>query len=330
MAMRRRSFLVGIAGSAAAWPFSVHGQQQPLPLVGFLDSRSPDALGSRLAAFRQGLKEMDFAEGENVTILYRWAENRIDRLPEMAAELVRRQAAVIVTSGGPTTALAAKAATATIPVVFLVGEDPTRLGLVSSLARPSGNLTGINLYANELEAKRLELLRQLVPRAARLAVLVNSADVRNTENTLREVGAAASAVGLQMQVYNASNAREINEVFAAFGKERPDALFVAASAFLNSRRVQLSQLTTFHRLPAAYALREAVEAGGLMSYGASITDAHRQLGAYAGRILRGAKPADLPVVQASKFEFVINLSTAKLLGLDVRPTLLALADEVIE
>ena len=287
-------------------------------------------MGSRLAAFRQGLKEMDFAEGENVTILYRWAENRIDRLPEMAAELVRRQAAVIVTSGGPTTALAAKAATATIPVVFLVGEDPTRLGLVSSLARPSGNLTGINLYANELEAKRLELLRQLVPRAARLAVLVNPADVRNTENTLREVGAAASAVGLQMQVYNAGNAREINEVFAAFGKERPDALFVAAYAFLNSRRVQLSQLTTFHRLPAAYALREAVEAGGLMSYGASITDAHRQLGAYAGRILRGAKPADLPVVQASKFEFVINLSSAKLLGLDVRPTLLALADEVIE
>lgn len=328
--MRRRSFLVGIAGSAAAWPLSVHGQQPALPLVAFLDSRSPDAMGSRLAAFRQGLKEMDFAEGENVTILYRWAENRIDRLPEMAAELVRRQAAVIVTSGGPTTALAAKAATATIPVVFLVGEDPTRLGLVSSLARPSGNLTGINLYANELEAKRLELLRQLVPRAARLAVLVNPADVRNTENTLREVGAAASAVGLQMQMYNASDGREINEVFAAFGKERPDALFVAASAFLNSRRVQLSQLTTFHRLPAAYALREAVEAGGLMSYGASITDAHRQLGAYAGRILRGAKPADLPVVQASKFEFVINLSSAKLLGLDVRPTLLALADEVIE
>jgi len=328
-AVKRREFIT-LLGSAAAWPGMARGQQPSMPVIGFLDSRSPDAMESRLAAFRQGLNEMDSTDGDNVTIIYRWAENRIDRLPAMADELVRRKVAAIVTTGGPTAALAAKAATTTIPVVFLVGEDPTRLGLVSSLARPSGNLTGINLFANELEAKRLELLRQLVPRAARLAVLVNPVDVRNTEITLREVGAAAGAMGMQMQIFKASSAREIDEVFATFEITRPDVLFLGASAFLNSRRVQLAQLTAFHRLPAAYALRESVEAGGLMSYGPSITDAYRQWGAYAGRILKSTKPVDLPVVQASKFEFVINLSTAKLLRLDVSPNLLALADEVIE
>jgi putative ABC transport system substrate-binding protein len=301
-----------------------------MPVVGFLDIRSSDAMASRLAGFRQGLKEVGFADGENVKIEYRWAENKVDQLPEMAAELVRLRAAVIVTTGGPAAALAAQAATTTIPIVFLVGEDPTRLGLVSSLTRPSGNLTGINLFANELEAKRLELLHQLVPHAARLAILVNSADVTNTETTLRDVGAAARSIGLQVQILKASTAREIADAFASMGQERPDAVFVGASAFLNIRRVQLAQLAAFHRLPATYSFREAPEVGGLMSYGPSISDAYRQWGVYAGRILKGAKPADLPVMQASKFELVINLTTAKLLGLTLPPSLLAIADEVIE
>jgi putative ABC transport system substrate-binding protein len=299
-------------------------------VIGFLDSRSSDAMGSRLGGFRQGLKELGFAEGENVAVAYRWAEDRLDRLPEMAAELVSRQPTVIVTTGGPTTALAAKAATTTIPIVFLVGEDPTRLGLVGSVARPSGNLTGINLFANELEAKRLELLHQLVPEAKRIAVLVNPADVTNTETTLREVGAAARTTGVEVHVLKASTARGIDEAFAAIGPERPDALFVGSAAFLNIRRVQLVQLATFHRLPATFSFREAAEAGALMSYGPSIGDAYRQWAVYAARILKGAKPADLPVIQASKFELVINLPTARLLGLTLPPTLLALADEVIE
>jgi putative ABC transport system substrate-binding protein len=248
----------------------------------------------------------------------------------MAAELVRRQAAVIVTTGGPTTAVAAKAATGTIPVVFLVGEDPVRLGLVSSLARPSGNLTGINLLTNELEAKRLELLHQLVPRAARIAVLVNPADVHNTETTLREVGAAAPRMGLQVQVLRASTVREIEEAFAAIGQDRPDALFVGSAAFLNIRRVQLVQLATYYRIPATFSFREAAEAGAVMSYGPSIEDAYRQWAIYAGRILKGAKPADLPVVQSSKFELVINVSTARMLGIAVSDKLLVAADEVIE
>jgi putative ABC transport system substrate-binding protein len=303
-----------------------------MPVVGFLDSRSSDEMTSRLAAFRQGLKEVGFTEDENVTIVSRWADNKADRLPEKAAELVRLRCAVIVTSGGPLSALAAKAATAAdpIPVVFGVGEDPTRLGLVSSLARPSGNLTGINLFANELEAKRLDLLRQLVPRAAHVAILVNAADVRNSEITLREVGTAARIFGLETQVLKASTAHEIAEVFAAIEQKRPDALFVGAAAFLNSRRVQLAQLAAFHRLPATYGFRDAAEVGGLMSYGPSILDAHRQLGIYAGRILRGARPADLPVMQASKFELVINTATARMLGLTVPATLLVAADEVIE
>jgi putative tryptophan/tyrosine transport system substrate-binding protein len=328
--MKRRREFITLLGGAAAWPFGASAQQPAMPVVGFLDSRSSDAMTSRLSAFRQGLKEVGFAEGENVKVEYRWAENKADRLPEMAAELVRLRSAVIVTTGGPPAALAAKAATTTIPVVFLVGEDPTRLGLVSSVARPSGNLTGINLFANELEAKRLELLHQLVPQAARVAILVNAADVRNTENTLRDVGAAARTIGLQIQILKASTAREIADAFTAIGQERPDALFVGASAFLNIRRVQLTQLAAFHRLPATYSFREAPEVGGLMSYGPSISDAYRQWGVYAGRILKGASPADLPVMQASKFELVINAETARMLGLTVPDKLLAAADEVIE
>jgi putative ABC transport system substrate-binding protein len=325
----RREFIT-LLGGAAAWPLAAHAQKAVLPVVGFLDPRSSDAMAGRLGGFRQGLKEVGFTEGENVTIVYRWAENQTDRLPEMAAELVRQQAAVIVTMGGPAAGLAAKAATATIPIVFLVGEDPTRLGLVTSLARPSGNLTGINMFVNELEAKRFELLHQLVPQAARIAVLVNPAAVQYAEATLREVGAAARTIGVQIQVFEANTAREIEQAFATIGQERPDAVFVGASPFLNVRRVQLVQLTTFHRLPAIYALREAAEAGGLMSYGPSIVDAYRQLAIYVGRILKGAKPADLPVMQASKFELVINVSTARLLGLEVPDRVLVAADEVIE
>jgi putative ABC transport system substrate-binding protein len=327
--MKRREF-IGLIGGAAAVPFAARAQQTALPVIGLLDSRSSDGMVSRLAGLRQGLKEVGFTEGENVTIVYRWADNRADLLPGMAADLVRQQPAVIFTTGGPAAALAAKAATTTIPIVFLVGEDPARLGLVSSLARPTGNLTGINLFANELEAKRLELLHQLVPQAVRIAVLVNPADVRNTAHTLEQLGGAARARGLQLQVLKTQTAREIDEAFAAFARERPDALFVGAAAFLNTRGVQLAQLTAFHRLPASYSFRDAVEAGGLMSYGPSIVDAYRQCGVYAGRMLRGVKPADLPVMQALRFELAVNLRTARLLGLTVPQNLLATADEVIE
>jgi putative ABC transport system substrate-binding protein len=327
--MRRREFITLLGGAAATWPRVARAQQPAMPVIGFLDSRSSDGMASRLVAFRQGLKEVGFIEGENVRIIYRWGEDRIDRLPEMAGELAK-QATVIVTTGGPPAAFAAKAATTTIPIVFLVGEDPTRLGLVTSLARPSGNLTGINLLANELEAKRLQLLLQLVPQAQRIAVLVSPAIVNNTERTLQDVEAAARTIGLQLQILNANTGREIEESFAWSERQRPDALFVGASALLNIRRVQLVQLSAFHRLPATYGLREAAEAGGLMAYGPSILEGYRQWGFYAGRILKGAKPGDLPVVQSTKFELVINNTTARMFGLTVPASLLALADEVIE
>jgi ABC-type uncharacterized transport system substrate-binding protein len=328
--MRRREFLGVLGGAIAAGPAVAQAQPATLPVLGFLDSRSPEAMTGRLDAFHRGLKEAGFSEGENLKIEYRWANNQLARLSVEAGDLVRRQPSVIVTSGGPSAALAAKAATTTIPIVFLVGEDPARLGLVDSLSRPSGNLTGVNLFANELEAKRLELLHQMVPHAVHVAVLVNSADPTYSETTLREVGAAASRIGLQIRVLRAGTPREISEVFAGIGSQRPDALFVGASAFLNLRRVQLAQLAAFHRLPAAYGFRDSAEAGGLMSYGTSISDTYRQLGGYAGRVLKGAKPADLPVMQATKFEFVINATTAKLLEISVPPALLAIADEVIE
>ena len=326
--MRRRAFITLLGGAAAAWPLVASAQQPAMPVIGFLDSRSSDGMATRLAAFRQGLKEVGLVEGENVTIIYRWAEGRVDRLPEMASELAR-QATVIVTSGGPPAAFAAKAATTT-PIVFLVGEDPTRLGLVTSLARPSGNLTGINMLANELEAKRLQLLHQLVPQAQRVAVLVNPNSVINAETTLRDVEPAARTIGLQLQVLKASTAREIEEAFAWSEGQRPDALFVAATAFLNIRRVQLVQLAAFHRLAATFGQREAAEAGALMSYGPSILEGYRQWGIYAGRVLKGAKPGELPVLQSTKFELVINNTTARMFGLTVPPSLLAIADEVIE
>jgi putative ABC transport system substrate-binding protein len=301
-----------------------------VPVIGFLDPRSADTIPDRLRAFRQGLKDTGHVEGENVTIAYRFAENQTDRLPALAAELVRQQVAVIVTPGGGPSTLAAKTATTTIPIVFAVAEDPVRLGLVASFARPGANLTGINFFSGELTAKRLELLRELVPKAARVAVLVNPANAANTETTLRDVEAAARAIGLQTQVLNASSSREINAAFATFVRDRPDAVFVGIDPFFNGRRVQLVHLATRHAVPASYPAREFAEVGGLMSYGASITDAWRQVGVYAGRILKGAKAADLPVVQASKFELVINAETARSLDLAVPPTLLATADEVIE
>ncbi len=326
--MRRRAF-ISLLGGAAAWPVAARAQQQAMPAIGFLDSRLPDAITDRLRGFRQGLKDTGYVEGENVSIVYRFAENQDDRLPELASELVRQRVAVIVTSG-PLAAFAAKAATATIPITFLVGDDPVRLGLVTSLARPGGNMTGINIFNSELAAKRLELLRELVPRAARLAVLLNPADVSLTETQLKEVSAAARTMGLQIEVLNANTSLEINAAFETMGRERPDAVFVAVTPFLNGRRVQLAQLAAFHRLPATYAVRDYAEAGGLMSYGSNIVDAYRQVGIYSGRILKGAKPADLPVVQAAKFELVINRQTARMLDLDVPDRLLAIADEVIE
>jgi ABC-type uncharacterized transport system substrate-binding protein len=326
--IERRKFLATLGG-AAAWPLAAQAQQPTMPVIGLLDPRSPDAMADRLRAFRLGLKDVGYVEGENVTIIYRFAEGQYDRLPELAAELVRRWVTVIAASATPA-AIAAKPATATIPIAFIAIEDPVRLGLVASLARPGGNLTGINFFTGELVAKRLGLLHELLPRAVRVAVLVNPADATNTVSTLRDVEAAARAIGLQVQVLNASTSREINAAFEDVGRDRPDALFVGANTFLNGRRIQVVQLAAFHRLPAVYASRDYVEVGGLMTYGTNVMDAFRQLGIYAGRILKGAKPADLPVVQLSKFELVINAETARMLSLAVPPSLLAVADEVIE
>src|SRR3954452_9577376 len=328
--MRRREFITFFGGAAVGWPLAARAQQPAMPVIGFLNPTSPDTQADRLRAFRQGLKETGYVEGENLAIEYRWAENQFDRLPALATELVRRQVAVIVTSGGSGPALAAKAATTTIPIVFTVPEDPVRLGLVASLARPGGHVTGINFFSNEVLAKRLELLRALVPTATRVAVLVNPANTANTESTLKDVEPAARAVGLQIQVLNADTSHEIDAAFATIVRERPDALFSASSPYFTSRRVQLVQLAARHAIPATYPGRPYFEVGGLMSYGANVASAWRQLGVYAGRILKGEKPGDLPVVQSTKFELVINLKTMKALALNLPDRLLALADEVIE
>jgi putative tryptophan/tyrosine transport system substrate-binding protein len=325
--MKRREF-ISLLGGAAAWPLAARAQQPAMPVIGFLYPTSTDAIANRLRGFRQGLKETGYVESENVTIEYRLAEGQFDRLPVLAAELARRQVAVIV-AGNFASAVAAKAATTTIPIVFAVAEDPVRLGLVASLARPGGNLTGINFFNIEVTAKRLELLRELVPGAARMAVLVNPTNPIN-EITLRSTELAAHAKGLQFQVFNASTSGEIDAAFSSFARERPDALFVGGDAFFNGRRVQLVNTAAHHRIPATYSAREFPEVGGLMSYGGNVSDAYRQVGVYAGRILKGAKPADLPVVQSSKFELVINAQTARTLGRTVPPSVLAVADEVIE
>ena len=328
--LERRTFITLLGGAAAAWPLAARAQQPTMPVIGFLNTTSPDVSTDLLRAFRQGLKDTGYLEGENVAIEYRWADNQLDRLPELAAELVRRRVAVIATIGGPPAAFAAKAATTTIPIVFLVGKDPARLGLVASLARPGRNLTGVNFFNTELAAKRLELLRELLPTAKRVAVLVNPAEATNTESVVRDAEGAARAIGLQIELFNASTSREVDAAFATIVRVRADALFVGPGPFFTARRVQIALLAAIHRVPAIYPGRQYVEAGALMSYGASLADSCRQVGAYAGRILKGAKPADLPVVQSSKFELVINHQTARSLGLTVPPTLLSVADDVIE
>jgi putative ABC transport system substrate-binding protein len=328
--LRRRQFITLLGGGAIAWPLGAGAQQSAMPVIGFLHPASPESYADQLRAFRQGLKEAGFVEGENVAIEYRWAEGQNDRLPALADELVRRRVAVIAAAGGPNSALAAKAATTTVPIVFVTGQDPVRLGLVTSLARPGGNLTGINFFTVELVAKRLELLRELLPGAMRIAVFVDPASAATTESTLRDVEAAARVMRLQIQVLKVGTSREIEAAFTSFVGERPDAIFVGISTFFTARRVQLAQLAARHAVPAIYPDRLHAEVGGLISYGASLTDAYRQVGIYTGRILKGAKPADVPVVQSSKFELVINHPTARMLGLTVPPSLLARADEVIE
>jgi putative ABC transport system substrate-binding protein len=327
--MRRREFIAGI-GSAAAWPLAARAQQAQMPMVGFFRDGSADANARNVAAFRKGLSEAGYVEGQNVMVEYLWLEGQYDRLPALVTDLVRRRVAVIATPGSTLAALAAKAATATIPIIFAVGEDPVQLGLVASLPRPGGNVTGVNIFNGEVNAKRLELLRQLVPKAVHVAVLLNPAVAPLAASTLRDVMEAAPSLGLQIQVLNATTIDEIDAAFATLARERPDALFVAPGAFFTSRRVQFATLTTLNRIPASYSNRDFVAAGGLMSYGTDTADSFRQVGVYTGSILKGARPADLPVVQSTKFELVINLTTARALGLAVPQTLLVAADEVIQ
>jgi putative ABC transport system substrate-binding protein len=326
--MNRRQLITLFSGAAATLPFAARAQQPTLPAIGFLDSRSPEAVVSRLRAFRQGLQQNGYVEGENVAITYRFADNQLERLSDLARDLTQRQVAVIVTAGEPG-ALAAKAATTTIPVVFGIADDPAKVGLVASFARPGGNITGINFLNAELTAKRLELLRQLLPRADRIAVLVNPAEADRTKTTIAAAEAAARTMGLQTQVFNADTSRQIETAFADMERDRPDALFIGTSPFLNAQNVQLAMLAAFHRLPGIHSEREYAEAGGLISYGTNIADAYRQMGVYAGRILKGAKVAELPVVQSSKLELVINAATGRMLGITVPPSLLAIADEVM-
>jgi putative ABC transport system substrate-binding protein len=320
----RRDFIKVLGGVAVAWPLAARAQQGAMPVIGFVNGSSADASADNLRAFRKGLSEAGYVEGQNVTVEYNYGEGQYDRLPALVADLIRRRVSVIATSGG-VSALAAKAATATIPIVFGVGQDPVKLGLVASLARPGGNATGINFFNGEVVAKRLGLLHELVPKAVRVAVLNNPAS-----GPVKDVEEAGRTIGLQIQILNATTISEIDAAFATLARERPDALFVAGDSLFNSRRVQFATLTAVNRIPAAYENRDSVAAGGLMSYGTDFGDTYRQVGVYTGRILNGAKPADLPVVQSTKFQFVINLQTARALGIEVPPGLLAIADEVIE
>jgi putative ABC transport system substrate-binding protein len=327
--MKRREFITLLSGAAVAWPLAAGAQQAAMPVVGFVSSRSLDGSARHAAAFTKGLSETGYVEGQNVVVEYHWLSGQNDRLPALMADFIRRRVAVIATAGDPPT-LAAKAATATIPIAFGFSGDPVGHGLVASLARPGGNATGINFFTSEVLTKRLGLLHELVPKAARLAVLVNPTNTPSTQFTLREVPKAARAIGLQIQILNASTSREIEAAFATIVRDRADALFVAPDGFFNARRVQLATLATRYGIPAAYPTREVVEVGGLMSYGTDLLDMYGQVGRYSGRILNGANSADLPVVQSTKFEFVINVQTARALGLEVPAMLLARADEVIE
>jgi putative ABC transport system substrate-binding protein len=326
--MRRREFIIGLSGGAI-FLFGARAQQA-IPVIGFLHPVSAAPFARFVAAFREGLAGAGYVEGQNVAIEYRWAEGRGDRLPILAAELVQRGVNVIVTPGNTNASLAAKAATATIPIVFGVADDPVKFGLVESLARPGGNATGINYLTAELVSKRFGLLRELVPSATRIAVLINPADVQTSESTRRDAQSAAAGFGLQVEFFEARTSDEIDTAFDTIGAARPHALFVGPGAFFNARRVQLSTLAARHAIPAAYSVRDYAEAGGLMSYGTNIADMFRQVGVYTARVLKGEKPADLPVVQAVKFEFVINLRTARSLKLAVPQSILVAADEVIE
>lgn len=328
--MRRRDFISLLGSAAAAWPLAARAQKaEKIPVVALIRDGSPDTSTRFVAAFRKGLNETGFVEGQNVIVEYHWLDGQYDRLPALLTELVRREVAVIATPGGLPT-LAAKAATATIPIVFGVGDDPVRLGLVASLARPGGNATGINFFIQEANAKRLRLLHELVPTAVRIAALVNPRNASVAEATVREVQNAGPSMGLQIQIINASTIGEIDAAFATLVRERADALFVDGDALFLSRRQQFVTLTARDRIPAAYSQRDYVEAGGLMSYGTSIVDSHRQVGVYTGKILKGAKPADLPVLQSTKFEFAINLQMARALGIEVPPGLISIADDVFE
>jgi putative ABC transport system substrate-binding protein len=324
--MKRREFITLLGGTAVAWSLAARAQQPAMPVIGFVEAGSADASAGYVAAFRKGLGETGYVEGRNVTVEYHWFEGQYDRLPALMADLVRRRVAVIA-AFGQNPAIAAKAATATIPIVFGVAQDPVKLGLVASLARPGGNATGFNSFSAEVDAKRMGLLHELVPKAVRVAVLWNPASDTPADTSLRDLQEAARTIGLQIQVLNATTIGEIDAAFATLARERPDALFVDTDAFFNSRRVQLASLATHHRIPAAYFGRDHVTAGGLMSYGTDNADRFRQVGVYTGNILKGAKPADLPVAQATRFIFAINLQTARLLGIEVPPGLLAITDD---
>jgi len=325
----RRQFISALGGTAVGWPLVARAQQPAMPVVGFIRDGSADANARIVTAFRKGLNEAGYIEGHNVSVEYHWLEGQTDHGPAVIADLVRRQVAVIATPG-TAPSLAAKAATTTIPVVFGVGTDPVQLGLVASLARPGGNATGINFFVNEVVAKRLRLLHDLVPKAVRVAVLLNPTNALIADSTLQDVQQAAATIGMQIQILNASTIGEIDAAFAALARERPDALFAAGDAFFVSRAVQFATLTAINKIPSAYSVRELVAAGGLMSYGTDLADMAYQVGVYTGNILKGAKPADLPVLQSTKFEFVINLQTARALGIEVPSGLLSIADEVIE
>jgi putative ABC transport system substrate-binding protein len=325
--MQRRDFITLLGGATATWPLVAYAQQ-PMPVIGFLSTRSQDESASAVAAFHRGLSETGYVENRNLAVEYRWSDNQYDRLPALAADLVKHQVAVIATGGGPTSASAAKAATATIPIVFVSGEDPVKFGLVASLDRPGGNLTGISFLATALGAKRLNLVRELFP-ATMIALLVNPKNPETEGQTL-DLQVAASTVGQQIIVLKATTDGELESAFANVVAQGANAVIVSSDPFLLSHRNKIIALAAHHRIAACYAWREAVVDGGLMSYGTNIPDAYRQAGIYTGRILKGTKPADLPVMQPTKFELVINLKTARALGLEIPSTLLATSDEVIE